>query len=228
MGLPLWASLPWQFLAWASGSLSSVGPGANRRLESDCTTGGLVVPRLRCDIHQLILRIIPGSLNRRSRAAISRHLSENKQKPPRACLSIRRWHAICDIRGGTASTRTVFRVPARRVRVRQDATRCNTKTVSSTQYLYVVLTRFLQRFHHSCRTIARCRRPAPCKLASSKILPALRRGGHLGTMKINDLTSLALIGRKLCPDRSTATDHPSPTTHPHPATMNLYTPPTPK
>ena len=36
---------------------------------------------------------------------------------------------------------------------------------------------------------------------------------------------MALIGGKLCPDRSTATDHPSPTTHLHPATMNLYTPP---
>src|ERR1022692_3063254 len=44
-------------------------------------------------------------------------------------------------------------------------------------------------------------------------------------LKINYLTSLALIGGKLCPDRSTATDHPSPTTHLHPATMNLYTPP---
>src|ERR1022692_521294 len=41
----------------------------------------------------------------------------------------------------------------------------------------------------------------------------------------NYLTSLALIGGKLCPDRSTATDYLSPTTHPHPATMNLYTPP---
>src|ERR1039458_1833326 len=40
----------------------------------------------------------------------------------------------------------------------------------------------------------------------------------------NYLTSLALIGRKLCPDRSTATDHPSPTPLPHPATMKLYRP----
>ena len=55
-----------------------------------------------------------------------------------------------------------------------------------------------------------------------------RRGRPQEPMIINDLTSLALIGGKLCPDRSTATDHPSPTTHPHPATMNLYTPPTPK
>src|ERR1035441_7532681 len=43
----------------------------------------------------------------------------------------------------------------------------------------------------------------------------------------NYLTSLALIGGKLCPDRSTATDHPSPTTYPYPATMNLYNPPRP-
>src|ERR1022692_1148311 len=228
MGLPLWASLPWQFLAWASGSLSSVGPGANRRLESDCTTGGLVVPRLRCDIHQLILRIIPGSLNRRSRAAISRHLSENKQKLPRACLSIRRWHAIVTSEGELrprARSSACRHVGFGCDRMQHDATQKrslqpNTCTSFSPDSYSV--------FDHSCRTIAGCRRPAPCKLASSKILPALRRGGHLGTMKINDLTSLALIGRKLCPDRSTATDHPSPTTHPHPATMNLYTPPTPK
>src|ERR1022692_2163123 len=47
--------------------------------------------------------------------------------------------------------------------------------------------------------------PRPANWPLPKILPALRRGGDLGTMKINDLTSLALIGGKLCPDRSTAT-----------------------